>query len=267
VTTTITLPGVELLPEYQEVVVKPRARDYLIDGARYQRVSTMLGIINKPALVPWAKRTTLARVEEILRDPKVKAGLTQIFAETLETGDLSDYDEWVDLVMDSGAKAADEARDEAADKGHNAHAQIAQRLNGEPEQEDGWAPQVGQALRFLSEWGLVVDQTEMTVWSPELEVAGTCDAIGHRIEGTRVIWDWKTGSGPWWEMALQLGAYAEMFRGLTGQAVTRAWIVKLLEDHYQVYPVLDLPAAWDAFKTATGLKRYSAVRWFPKDPF
>lgn len=68
------------LPQYRDVVIEPCSQDYLVDGKSYRRVSSVLGIINKPAMVPWAKRTTLERVGEILRNPEVEGGLAQFFA-------------------------------------------------------------------------------------------------------------------------------------------------------------------------------------------
>ena len=55
-----------LLPQYRDVVIEQRSRDYLVDGQSYRRVSSVLGVINKPALVGWARNTTLERVEETL---------------------------------------------------------------------------------------------------------------------------------------------------------------------------------------------------------
>ena len=45
---TKKVPGLELLPQYQNVQVVPRARDYLVDGQRYQRVTTGLGSSTSP---------------------------------------------------------------------------------------------------------------------------------------------------------------------------------------------------------------------------
>ena len=69
-----------LQTQYQETVTEARSRDYKVGGVSYQRVSTILGVINKPALVGWMKRITLESVSETLQDTNVLTKLADIAA-------------------------------------------------------------------------------------------------------------------------------------------------------------------------------------------
>ena len=256
--TTDSRTGLKLLPEYQGVEVVPRARDYLIDRERYRRVSTILGVINKPALVPWAKRTTLERIEEILRNPEVEGGLAQLFA---DGPDSREYETWVDRVIAAGKKAADSSA--AADRGTRIHEEIRQALSP-PYVERVISDECGHALNFLEDKKISVDAVEMTLWDTLYKIAGTCDAIGRDSEGRRIIWDWKTGSGPWPEMALQLGAYAGMLQLMTGESVHGAYVVKVKPDGYEPHYLdwSELTDAIDGFNDARALKNTMDKGWW-----
>ena len=257
-----------LLPQYRDVVVEQRARDYLVDGQSYRRVSSVLGVINKPALVGWAVKTTLERVEEVMRSAEVALDFGKLAAETVTNVERhgitgrSNYEEFVDRLMTTAKKAANERRDAAADRGTNVHEEIRAVLEGTQPGERVISPQTDQALAFLDDYPFEVSATEYAVWNDDLQVAGTCDVLGVNARGAQIVWDWKTGSGPWWEMALQLGAYAGMVHRLTGEPVADAYIVKLLEDRYEVHRVSDLRLAWEAFEHAAKLQTASKVDWW-----
>ena len=240
-------------PEYLDIDAKLRGRDYLVNETSYRRVSTCLGVINNPMLINWAKRTTLQKVEEILRDDQVLEGLRSEleYNEANTVAKNPGYTGWVDRLLDSARAAADEKRDAAADRGTSIHEVIAavlnDPLNNLPSEE------AGHALEFIADYGVTVDAAEVIVWDDTLRVAGTCDSIGRDQRGQRIIWDWKTGSGPWPEMAFQVGAYAGMLTRLTKEPVTAAYIVKLQANRYEVHQVTDLDSAELAFFYASML--------------
>ena len=253
----------ELHPAYQNVEVKQRTRDYLIGNQKYQRVSTILGVINKPMLVGWAKRMTLEKVEEVLRNDAVRDELVALHSDG--NGDSQAiYEGWVERLIGAAKKASDERRDAAADRGTGIHEEVRAAL--ELQETDystvSTSAECEQAIQFVEDTGITVERLEMTVWDPSVTVAGTCDAVGWDAEGKLIIWDWKTGSGPWPEMALQLGAYAEMLEGMTGEMVTHAYIVKLMADRYEVHEVQDLTQAMMAFNTARKLQVALKSDWW-----
>jgi hypothetical protein len=273
----VTSTRLELLPEYRGVSVVPRARDYLVDGERYQRVTTALGIIAKPALVGWAKRVTLEKVREILLDTDVSSSLLNAAYGVGEgDGPDVDYTGWVERVLATAGAAADKQRDTLAELGTEAHRLIAQasplgstvqgQLRGFVPRE--LRPAYDGALRFLSDQEITVVDTEMVVWSPEWGVAGTVDGVGWQGEKL-VIWDWKRSSGMYWETALQLAAYRELLHEITGHWAERAYAVRLLreapeegEAWYEVKVLTLFAPAFEAYKNAVGLQRASNKKFW-----
>ena len=163
-----------LRPEYQDAKIKTRARDYIIDGTKYRRVSTILGVINKPALVGWAKRITLEEVDRILRDEDTHDGLATLFADPTDVSDA--YTGWVDRVIENAKLASDHKRDEAANKGTSIHEEIQSVLT---DSEDiALSPQAYHAVQYLQDNGITLEATELTVWDSTNRIAGTCDWVG-----------------------------------------------------------------------------------------
>ena len=262
--------SLRVLPEYANVVVKPRARDYLVDGVSHARVTTALGIINKPALVPWAAKMALAKVREVLVNPDVCRELALALEETPES-----YDEFVDLLIDRAAKAPNEARDERGAAGTETHALIHEALVlGGADQhnflmtlDSSQRLAVYEACNFLTDYDIKVIDTERVVWLPDLKVAGTIDGIGMR-NGKVVIWDWKTSAGLYWETALQLGAYAHLLSKLTDAFVYEAFAVRLPRvgdtGGYEAKTLSweTLRSAWGAYLSAFDLKHASNKAWW-----
>ena len=274
---TTTKTGLQLLPQYRDVtVIKPdepappgmvtRKQDinsrayYLVDAVRHERVSTMTGIINKH-LDNYIINKTLEPVGAALLNPETPGGLKVLLT---EPSDHDEYKKWIDKILETARKSAARHRDEAAERGTSIHESIADALSDPPMKlNDLPFEQTGYALTWITYWAIDVEAVEMTVWDDSLAVAGTCDGVGRNRQGDRIIWDWKTGSGPWWEMALQLGAYAKMIQRLTGERVVDAYILKLTSTGYEPHRViLPLKLAWDKFEAAVHLKRASALKWF-----
>lgn len=68
-------------------------------------------------------------------------------------------------------------------------------------------PYLEQAMRFLRDFEVLVEATETSVFNRTQKYAGTLDMIA-TIAGERWLVDFKTGSGVYPEVALQLAAYA-----------------------------------------------------------
>lgn len=256
-----------VLPEYANVVVKPRAKDYLVNGKRYQRVTTALGIINKPFFLGWGSRIVLERVAGVLLDPKVKAELVNAISET-----PSDYAAFVARVVKQAKKAPNEARNASGNFGTEVHRLVQEFISLPPDKTEQFLlsapkekrPAVSAAANFLADFGITVCDTERVVWSPGFGVAGTIDGVGF-IGNDLVIWDWKTGSHIYWETALQLAAYADLLNQVTGVEVTKAYAVRLPRagdaPEYEVETLgeTELYQAWCAYVNALSLYRTSKL--------
>ena len=251
-TISMTTPSIKM----PEAEIKVRARDYMIDGVRYQRVSAVLGIIAKPALVGWMKKTTTTAIRSAMLHEDTKAGLVDLIMAEGETNeDL--YNGWVARLIDSAGRAGDEHRNEAADRGTRIHEEIQAALGGvEPEGKEA-----KQALAYLAHRGFTVEASELTVWDPGVKVAGTIDLVARDHYRQLTILDWKTGKGPWPEMAAQLGAYAGILRA-HGHEVQRAIVVMLKPNGWEEHVVNDLAGARGVYELALWLQRdLKGVGW------
>ena len=74
--------------------------------------------------------------------------------------------------------------------------------------------------------------TELHVVSRTYKYAGTFDAIGYIAEQPKMLrlFDWKTSSAIYPEMALQLSAYAQAYYEQTGIRITKGVIVHVSKD-------------------------------------
>ena len=139
---------------------------YEIDGVFYPSVTTILQVINKPALLGWYAKL--------------------------------------------GKEEAERVKQESADFGKTVHELIRVLLDGGTVDYDKTDDIVGGCLRSFEEWVRLVEfrplLTEQTVHSKIHQFAGTLDAIG-LVYGIPCLIDWKTSSGVYDEMKLQVAAY------------------------------------------------------------
>ena len=139
---------------------------YEIDGQFYPSVTTILQVINKPALLGWYAKL--------------------------------------------GKEEADKVKQESADFGKTVHELIRVVLDGGTVDYDKTDAVVGGCLKSFEEWVRLVEfqplLTEQTVHSKVHGFAGTLDALG-LVYGIPTLIDWKTSSGVYDEMKLQIAAY------------------------------------------------------------
>lgn len=236
-----------LLRAHEMTAFETHPREYIVGGVKMRRVSSVLSVINKPALVGWAKNVTADAFERALRDEDVRGGLRDLVASEGEAGPL--YDAWVERLVAWGRRAADVHRDNTAQRGTDLHAAIEHAILG-PGEPGG----IGlQADNFLSDRGMGIVATEYVVWDHNRCIAGTVDAVARDDDGALYVVDWKTGKGVYPEMALQVAAYAGMLAQMVDEVVAGAYVVRLSEDSYEAHAVA-LPAAQKAWNAALKLQ-------------
>lgn len=167
---------------------------------RLTSVTTVLGVINKPALVPWSRRMSLERVRATLLDllgplqPPSDLYLVDCEAPPrridLHFTSLSEWIEWVDEMLDKADKRPDEIKDEAGDIGTRAHGIMEGLIKSgrTPDQMLEWVPPeglddrivmaVGNFAMWYKDSGLTITESERMVYHPEHLYAGTMDAAG-----------------------------------------------------------------------------------------
>lgn len=225
---------------------------YTVDGVSVKGVTTLLGEgIPKEALIGWYAK----QVAEYVAD-----NLAEVSAM-----------EWMSraALISELASVPDKVRDAAADRGKEIHAIAENLLNGDAvEYDPALKGYVESCLKFLNDYEPVPLRTETVVASRQHGYCGTFDTVAWTAsEGTSLI-DWKSGNNVYAEVVAQFGGYwgAEVFadeqpdgefieRPMSELGIENARVVHLREDGYDVYPVDDLPAAFECFLTATANAR------------
>lgn len=164
--------------------------DLIVDGIRYPSVTEILGGKPKPWLEVWREKWG------VLADRKTKAATN------------------VGTAFHDAAERL--ANGEAVVMPHN------KRLAG----------MLVTFERWLMESGFKVGTTELHVVSHVHKYQGTFDAVGYLADKpkTLVLFDWKTSSGIYPDMALQLAAYALAYKEEYGIEIKRGIIVHISKD-------------------------------------
>ena len=209
------------------------ARQYQIPGGDvYHSVTSILGIIAKPALINWAAN----REREL-----ALSAATELYSDLpAHTEKMSRAAFAASLLSRMGSvKAHQKALEKAQDIGSQAHKLVEWQLRTDIGQLPGKMPAVTEAsaLAYLKwkEWRdsveLVPKLIEVVVWSRSMQYAGTLDCLAELThEGRRImaVLDWKTGKAIYPESSLQASAYASALREM-GHVKGELWgmIVRL----------------------------------------
>lgn len=207
------------------------AHRYWLDGKPVPGVTTLIGVLDKPAIPKWAA----GQVAEYVAD-------NPDGVETLRQMGRG--------PMVQALKAIPwQKRDSAGSRGNLLHDYAEQLLHGKDvEIDDEHVPVMENALAFMDEWKIKPLLIECAVASREHHYAGTADLFA---EYTRpdtghsgvAIFDWKSGKALYPEYAWQLNAYAfAEFTGLIGTEekplpeCDAAFGVQIRSDGYDVAP-------------------------------
>lgn len=163
-----------------------RARGvYTFDGVEYPTVTTILGVIAKPALVGWAAKTV---AKEAAR--KAAAG------------------EEVDEATLAGLPF--KVRDAKSEVGSSVHSVLEAYALGQKVMmgvlPGEVVPYAEGLIGWLESYQPKITHSETTVFRKEPRYAGTFDAL-MELGGQSVLVDVKTGKAVYKEVALQLAAY------------------------------------------------------------
>lgn len=231
----------------------PQSHRYKLDGAWVPGVTTILGVLDKPALKKWAANTVASWVVE---NPNT-----------------------VDLIRAKGGHGPTydflraipfQQRDDAAARGTTLHDYAENLLRGEPvEVDEEHAPVMESALAFLEDWHIepiliesaVASRTELWAGKLDLIAAYQRPDTGHTGIG---IFDWKSGRALYPEYAWQLNSYAHAeFHGENGDEhplpdVDAAFGVQIRDDGYTVCPFAFGPDIYAEFLAIRHV--YAAVK-------
>jgi len=209
---------------------------YTIDGVKVPGATTIIGKLDKPALIDWAARKS--------------AGYA-----------IDHWDELTQLPLMERAKLIQDARwdsnKKAIVRGNRIHA-LAEKLgaHGEAQPPAELLSQVEAVARFLDRWELETIANEASVAHTEYRYAGTLDVIARSPKLGTILLDYKTGAGVFGEVALQLAAYryADLLQ-TAGKPPTEGpmipvdncYVAHVLGDDVELLPVEANEETFDAF--------------------
>jgi hypothetical protein len=199
---------------------------YNIDGVQYPRVTSILNVIAKPALVPWASNQQ--------RTADVAAALSLYKDINPATEKMSDAAYTITLEQRIGKeKAHIKTTNEAMTIGTEAHARcewVLQKMMGVILPEPIVSEKALWASMAAEDWIRSVDFKpvfiEQTVYSAKHLFAGTADFWG-LVGSDLILGDFKTGKNLYPENKLQVSAYVYAFEEMKHGRAERAIILRL----------------------------------------
>jgi hypothetical protein len=216
-----------------------RARFYTIGGRQLPSVTTILEVINKPALGPWYAKEERRYFEAAMLEVLTKPGARD-----------PEYVLAAVAKAVTGVKAAERVRQQAATIGTAVHAGIEWQLRTRLGEDAGPEPRLPDAATWAVEswkdWAASVAleplAIERVVACEDCGYAGTLDLYA-RVSGQLTVLDWKSGKAIYPEAFLQNVAYRHAAEG-QGMRSTQGLIVrlpKLVED--PAWEVMSVPAS------------------------
>jgi len=205
---------------------------YRVDGEPIPSATKVLGIIAKPALIPWALKTgsewlerNMFHDDELDEDQGVFTYTSRLTLDKLVKGIKSAY---------RGSSGG------AIEIGNETHRWIEEAVNTFLEDEGKFGddnlpampkdPEPLNSVNAFLEWvgdhEIKFEKSEQRVYNRYDRYAGTVDCIG-TVNGVRSVIDWKTSKGIYPEYHLQVAAYAQAWEDMSGDQVDQTLVLRL----------------------------------------
>lgn len=190
------------------------------NGEWLKSVTKATGILDKPALIPWA----------------CKVMAEKLVALATEKGKLIISD------IEASKTAWRDKRDDSADKGKQIHALVSEYIKFKlginkkapalPKEPKDDHP-IANAYLAFRDWEIQHKvkflKTEFLVYSKKYNFVGTLDCIAE-VDGEYCLIDFKSGNGIYWDMILQVSGYGIAHEEELGKKFDRCWIVRFGKD-------------------------------------
>jgi len=195
--------------------------ELLVDGEwkSLTGCTTILGVLAKPALIPWVAKMTAEYVAE------------KWLAET------SYSSKEIEDILKEAKSAHRKKKEEAGVKGTDVHSEVEKLVAGQIEGNNGIIepdtksdiPQVQHFINWAIKNKVKFMETEKGVYSKELFVGGILDLI---VEIDNQLWiaDIKTGSGIYPEHFAQMAGYELMMSEMGYPPLTGSIVLNLKKD-------------------------------------
>lgn len=202
-----------------ELVFDDVKHTYEANGQIVFGVTSITGVLGKDALVYWAANCGAEWADKVLKPGMV-------------------IDEINKPAIIAGIKTAHRnKKTEAADIGTAVHKYLEEYLNaginGDVLPEMPVNPHIRAAIEAFLEWTkankVKFIASERKIYSKKYKYAGTLDALGY-VNGKLSIIDFKTSSGIYDDMFVQVAAYANAVNEEDGTKIEDCYIVRVPKD-------------------------------------
>ncbi len=241
---------------------------YMLDGRPLTGVTTILGVIAKPALIQWA--ANLAAAEAFKTFDKVESEELLKLIAAIESYDKIDTEAARELdklfpMWKNARTTHNKRKKEAAQKGTDVHAVIEQIVkdviaNSEGKILTGKNPEplVQKFLDWAIENKIQFLESEKRIYSRANWYAGTCDLVFIK-DGKKYVGDIKTSSGIYGrEYFFQMAGYQIALEELGEKDFHASTIIRCGKDgSFEIKDSFDLEADKEGFLAA--LKLYRAL--------
>lgn len=238
-------------------ITKRGGRFYQVGDKEYPSATTTLGVIHKPALVPWAAGLERTHVVDIA---------ARLYQEQHDLPRLDDKMYRQTLSSRLGTRAHRRTMKSAQQIGTEAHALIEWKNRRALGETVGPAPAVsdGAAVAVMSfeDWAKAAQlkpvAVESVVYSTHYKYAGTFDLVAEINDGALVMIDFKTGKNIYTEALLQNVMYQVAWAEMKRRPCVGGYVVRLpktLDDDLacEVVTVPPIATLWKACEAAITL--------------
>ena len=262
------------------------ARHYEVEGYQFDftSVTSITGVVNKQRLPDWYKKKGIEKAIDIISQPGAQERLELQAKGKNDRARKHKNNTWQTQLYDEAKSGPKEAMDFATKFGKDSHDIIEYLTMNDMGKEPSFSlmddamnhdtPGYTPILQGFSAWlrdsGMHVVASEMMVYHPAYQYAGTIDLVCalDKDPYSLVVVDLKTG-GVFDEAAMQISAYTVALRYLLppysgyNYHVDEAWVLQLPRDRptewdadklYEIYKVNDIQEYFDAFDTAHKLR-------------
>lgn len=214
----------------KEFRFEEKTHRYFLDNKPLTGVTTVLGVINKPALIPWAAKMVVEYIKDNCK------------------GDVENVYVCNDEQLDEAKKAHRMKKEQAADFGTVVHDKVegyvkacihqnqgkpideydfdlASINNLTPNQVEKVAMSLGKFQGWAKENVGEFVESEAKLYSEKHWYAGTVDIIYRDKDGKLWIADIKTSSGVYPEMFAQMGGYDIAWQEMNGEADVYGYVI------------------------------------------
>ena len=192
-----------LIKNNMELQFDEKKHLYTLEDKPITGVTTILKVINKPALLQWSSNMAVEHIEREVAKIASENDNLEYMKELAK--------KWATILKDAKTAYRRKA-DKAADIGSLAHAWVEKYINAkikgekEPEREEALALMTDNFVKWVDENKVKFLSSEQRVFSKKHWYAGTYD-FDCEIDGKVYIGDLKTSSGIYSEMFFQTAAY------------------------------------------------------------